>query len=312
MATPSYTTAVTKVGTAVTKVLESKLTPQNVFAVHLEKSSLDNKAYRKVINTNEQQQLVLMYLKAGVEIGDEVHQSSQFIRLEKGKAQAIITTKEGKMTYEMNDGDSITIGKGTQHNIIAISDANLYTVYSPPVHKDGLVQADKPLEEDEDDKPKCPCEKDKKLDIIVTAPPGGLTVTPIVDDQSAGNWVIRSTYDNMAWSTIHKGFWITADGSVYQYDVKEQYPRWADKIKMSSKVGVINRLEWDKWLKYLNMINSDAKVVETGMAFDAGYYDISIMSGKGILSLNFDGNKAGYLDDEAAKVLVQLVSAIEI
>jgi hypothetical protein len=52
-----------------------------VFPYELEKSTLSNNRYRIVVNTNPQQQLVLMSLPKNTEIGDEKHKkSSQFIR----------------------------------------------------------------------------------------------------------------------------------------------------------------------------------------------------------------------------------------
>lgn len=112
--------------------------------LNIEKATLNNKNYRKVINTTPNQQLVLMSLKPNVEIGMEKHQkTTQFIRIESGKGLAIINGKKIKL----QDGSIVVIPPNTLHNIINISKTKrlqLYTIYSPPEHKDGLVQKDKP------------------------------------------------------------------------------------------------------------------------------------------------------------------------
>lgn len=113
-------------------------------AVNIEKATLNNKNYRKVINTTPNQQLVLMSLKPNVEIGMEKHQkTTQFIRIESGKGLAIINGKKIKL----QDGSIVVIPPNTLHNIINTSKTKrlqLYTIYSPPEHKDGLIQKDKP------------------------------------------------------------------------------------------------------------------------------------------------------------------------
>lgn len=107
--------------------------------LHLEKATIQNKMYRKVINTTPQIQLVLMSLLPGQEIGLEKHSSTtQFIKIESGSAIAIISGRRQKL----ETGDSIIIPPGKYHNIIAdqISGTKLYTIYSPPEHPKKLVQ----------------------------------------------------------------------------------------------------------------------------------------------------------------------------
>jgi mannose-6-phosphate isomerase-like protein (cupin superfamily) len=68
----------------------------------------------------------------------EVHQLDQFFRVEKGNGKAILSGKE----YEISDGFAVVIPVGTEHNIINTSETEemkLYTVYSPPNHKDGTI-----------------------------------------------------------------------------------------------------------------------------------------------------------------------------
>jgi mannose-6-phosphate isomerase-like protein (cupin superfamily) len=109
----------------------------NIYHGDLNKMTLDNNNYRKIISTTNHQQLVLMSLKPKEEIGMEIHKKvDQFIRIEKGTALAIIG-KENPKKYKLKKEFFITIPSGTYHNIINIgrSDLKLYSIYSPPNHK---------------------------------------------------------------------------------------------------------------------------------------------------------------------------------
>lgn len=113
------------------------------FFTNIEKDTLDNNNFRKVLYTGKHSQLVLMSLKPNEEIGMEVHEDNdQFFRFEKGKGKCIIDGNE----YELSDGSVIIVPSGAQHNIINTSeneDLKLYTIYSPAHHKDGVVRATK-------------------------------------------------------------------------------------------------------------------------------------------------------------------------
>jgi len=113
------------------------------FVDNIEKLSLTNNYFRQVLYTGQHSQLVLMNLKPKEDIGLEVHQIvDQFLRIEKGEGIAVIDTME----HKIKDGDAIIIPAGTQHNIINTSNAEelkLYTLYSPPHHKDKTVHKTK-------------------------------------------------------------------------------------------------------------------------------------------------------------------------
>jgi mannose-6-phosphate isomerase-like protein (cupin superfamily) len=117
--------------------------------VNIEKITLKNSYYRRVLYTNSKQQLVVMSLLPGEEIGMEKHpKTSQFIRVEAGKGIAIIGGKRKKLS----DGDIVMINPGVLHNIINTSRTKklkLYTLYSPPEHRKGLKQRVKPDFEEE-------------------------------------------------------------------------------------------------------------------------------------------------------------------
>ncbi len=107
------------------------------FVTNIEKDALASEDFRKVIYTAKYSQLVLMSLKAGEEIGEEVHQLDQFFRFEKGQGKVVIDGVE----HEVTDGSAVVVPEGAKHNVINTGDSELkiYTIYSPPNHQDGTV-----------------------------------------------------------------------------------------------------------------------------------------------------------------------------
>jgi mannose-6-phosphate isomerase-like protein (cupin superfamily) len=110
----------------------------------IEKQTLKNKNFRKVLYTGKHCQLVVMSLKPGEEIGNEVHENvDQFFRIEEGKAKFILNNTEEHLVH---DNDAVVIPAGTYHNVINPSKKKLlklYTVYSPPNHPDGTIHKNK-------------------------------------------------------------------------------------------------------------------------------------------------------------------------
>jgi mannose-6-phosphate isomerase-like protein (cupin superfamily) len=113
------------------------------FSSNIEKATLENGNFRKVLYTSKHSQLVLMSLAPNEEIGMETHSDNdQFFRFEKGQGKCIIDGNE----YEVKDGSAIVVPAGAEHNVINVSnseDLKLYTIYSPAHHKDGIVRATK-------------------------------------------------------------------------------------------------------------------------------------------------------------------------
>ncbi len=110
---------------------------------NIEKDTLDNKNYRKVIHTTSNMQLVLMCLQPGENIPMEVHKkTSQFIRVESGRGIAIV----GKNKVLLEDGVSIIIPPGTNHYVenIDSSALKLYTIYTPPEHSKNKIDKRQP------------------------------------------------------------------------------------------------------------------------------------------------------------------------
>ncbi|MDP2864542.1 MAG: cupin domain-containing protein [bacterium] len=113
------------------------------YTTNIEKDTLENNNFRKVLYTGKHSQLVLMSIAPKEEIGMEVHEENdQFFRFEKGQGKCIIDGNE----YNLGDGVAIIVPAGAQHNIINTSDTEelkLYTIYSPAHHEDGIVRATK-------------------------------------------------------------------------------------------------------------------------------------------------------------------------
>ncbi|WP_346237182.1 cupin domain-containing protein [Niabella insulamsoli] len=112
------------------------------FHDNIEKLTLTNTDFRKVLYTAAHMQLVLMSLPAGESIGEEVHEANdQFFRFEAGSGKCVIDDHE----YEVSDGSAIIIPAGARHNVIntGAEDLKMYTIYAPPHHKDGIVRATK-------------------------------------------------------------------------------------------------------------------------------------------------------------------------
>lgn len=113
------------------------------YSTNIEKATLENENFRKVLYTSKHSQLVLMGLEPNEEIGMEVHpDNDQFFRFEAGQGKVIIDGNE----YSVSDGSAIVVPAGSQHNVVNISETEklkLYTIYSPAHHKDGIVRATK-------------------------------------------------------------------------------------------------------------------------------------------------------------------------
>ena len=117
------------------------------YVTNIEQRSLTNNYFREVLYTDKNVQLVVMSLQPNEDIGEEVHQLDQFIRVEKGEGKTVLDGVE----HAIADGSAIVIPEGTRHNIINTSSTEpmkLYTIYAPPNHKDGTIHKTK-VEADE-------------------------------------------------------------------------------------------------------------------------------------------------------------------
>ena len=118
---------------------------------NIELLTQQNTKFRNVLYTSKHAQLVLMCLLPGEEIGSEVHnENDQFFRFEAGEGRVVIDDNE----YHVKDGSAVIVPAGATHNVINTSDnkdLKLYTLYSPPHHKDGIVRETREEAEENDE-----------------------------------------------------------------------------------------------------------------------------------------------------------------
>lgn len=109
------------------------------YKTNIEKATLENENFRRVMYTSHHFQLVLMSLLPGEEIGMETHPGNdQFFRVEQGHGECYIDDRK----YELSANDIVVIPAGARHNIINtdnMTTLKMYTIYAPPNHKDGTI-----------------------------------------------------------------------------------------------------------------------------------------------------------------------------
>ena len=110
------------------------------FVTQIETETRKNADFRRVLYTGKNSQLVLMSLKPLEEIGAETHEDrDQFFRFEHGEGKVVIDGVE----HRVKDGSGVIVPAGARHNVINTSKRvmlRLYTIYSPPEHKDGVIR----------------------------------------------------------------------------------------------------------------------------------------------------------------------------
>ena len=124
----------------------------NGYVLDIEKATLENTYYRRVLYTTDENQIVLMSIPPKEDIPCEIHHNiTQFITIEAGEGEARI----GKNVYNLKDGIALDIPAGAAHQIIntsSVEPLKLYSVYSPPEHPDQLIQISKPSSKLKDNK----------------------------------------------------------------------------------------------------------------------------------------------------------------
>lgn len=113
-----------------------------VYKANIEKETLENTFYRKVLFTGEDLQLVVMCLKPGEDIPMETHEHiNQFFRVEAGEALVIINGKE----FNLKKDEVIVVPAGAEHYVknSGNKDLKFYTIYAPPEHPPGTIHKTK-------------------------------------------------------------------------------------------------------------------------------------------------------------------------
>ena len=109
---------------------------------NIDKATVKNQDFRRVLYTGKNLQLVLMTLQPGDEIGEEVHDDrDQFFRVEAGRGEISI---DGA-THRVEADDAVIVPAGARHNVrnVGSEPLKLYTIYGPPEHRDGTVHPTK-------------------------------------------------------------------------------------------------------------------------------------------------------------------------
>ena len=112
------------------------------YAEDVTRKARENEDFRRVLFTTERSQLVLMALKPGEEIGEEVHEGiDQMLAFVEGEGEAVIERER----QPVHAGSVVIVPGGVRHNFVASGGASLklYTVYTPPEHPDGTVHRTK-------------------------------------------------------------------------------------------------------------------------------------------------------------------------
>lgn len=112
------------------------------FTANIEQLTEENEDFRRVLYTGHNLQLVLMSIKPGEEIGEEVHHDrDQFFRIEAGEGEIWIDGVCNKVKAD----DGIIVPQGARHNVVGRGSEplRLYTIYGPPEHIDGTVHKTK-------------------------------------------------------------------------------------------------------------------------------------------------------------------------
>ena len=98
-----------------------------------------NDAFRREVITGTYEQVVVMTIPPGGEIGDEVHPATdQLLIFVDGRGRAVV---DGQ-AVEVGPNDLVFVRAGTRHNFVNDGDAplRLITVYAPPEHRPGTLQ----------------------------------------------------------------------------------------------------------------------------------------------------------------------------
>jgi mannose-6-phosphate isomerase-like protein (cupin superfamily) len=101
-----------------------------------------NEAFRRVVLTGKHEQVVVMTIPPGGEIGDEVHpETDQLLLFVDGRGEARL---DGEVS-PVGPNDLVFVRSGTRHNLVNPGDRplRLITVYAPPEHTPGTVHQTK-------------------------------------------------------------------------------------------------------------------------------------------------------------------------
>ena len=114
----------------------------------IEEETLANTTFRTVVFTGDHTQLTVMSVAPGESIGREVHEDiDQFLRVERGSGRVELGRSEDSVdeTHDVRDDWAVIVPAGIWHDVVNTGDGELkvYSLYSPPEHRDGTVHETK-------------------------------------------------------------------------------------------------------------------------------------------------------------------------
>lgn len=110
--------------------------------VDIVQAARDNDAFRREVITGQHEQVVVMTIPPGGEIGEEVHDDTdQVLAFVDGEGEAIL---DGE-TSAIGPNDLVFVRAGTRHNFVNTGSQplRLLTIYAPPEHEPGTVHQTK-------------------------------------------------------------------------------------------------------------------------------------------------------------------------
>lgn len=107
----------------------------------IETQAEENENFRKVLETGEHTQVVIMSIPPNGEIGMETHpDNDQVLFLEEGSGKVILNGEE----QDFDEGDLVLVHAGTEHNFVASEEGmKIITTYSPPHHSEETIHKTK-------------------------------------------------------------------------------------------------------------------------------------------------------------------------
>ena len=110
------------------------------FSASIRKLAKGNKDFRREVATGGHSQVVLMCLRPGEAIGEEIHEDTdQIFVVARGRGEAVLDGVAGAL----DKGTLLLVPAGMRHDIRNTGDKRLrlVTIYSPPHHAAGTVHA---------------------------------------------------------------------------------------------------------------------------------------------------------------------------
>lgn len=110
--------------------------------VDILQAALTNEAFRREVLTGAHEQVVVMTIPAGGEIGEEIHSDTdQLLAFVDGRGEAQLDGQSSSI----GPNDLVFVRAGTRHNFVNTGDVplRLITIYAPPEHRPGTVHQTK-------------------------------------------------------------------------------------------------------------------------------------------------------------------------